>query len=126
MKICFDAHFYTDGDFSFREDVLNMLFHTDSPLYKEAKIKYSYKHEDGYIDINFLAEGNKNACRWALRDLLEGLMCSIDTHKHWLVKGLYNVLEYFYEDIWGDLNQEKEKCLYGNYEFSKITLKMEK
>lgn len=125
MKIYFDAHFYTDGDFSFRKDELDMLFEKDSSLYKGAKIEYYYEHEDEEISIRLVAEGNENACRWALRDLLEALMCSISTIKYWLVRDLYDLLEYFHKDLWGELNQEKSNGLSGNYDDTWLTLKME-
>lgn len=125
MKICFKAHFYTDGDYSFRKDRLDMLFEKDSSLYKGSTIRYFYEHEDEEISICLVADGNENACRWALRDLLEALMCSISTIKHWLVRDLYDLLEYFHKDLWKELNQEKSNKLSGNYDGTILTLKME-
>ena len=125
MNICFKAHFYTDGDYSFRKDRLDFLFEKDSPLYKGATIRYFYEHVDEEISICLVADGNENGCRWALRDLLEALMCSISTIKYWLVRDLYDLFYYFYEDLWGELNQEKVKELYGNYDGTILNLKME-
>ena len=81
MKICFNANFYTDGDYGFNKDRLDALFNKDSSFYKGAEIRYFYEREDEEITIYLIAEGNANACRWALRDLLEALMCSFTTIK---------------------------------------------
>lgn len=127
MKICFKAHFYTDGDYSFRKDRLNMLFDKDSSLYKGTTIKYSFDDNDDYfIYISLDVDGEDSyRCRYVLRDLLESLMCSMSTIKYWLVKDLYDLLEYFHKDLWEELNQEKSKELYGNYDGTILTLKME-
>lgn len=124
MKIYFKAHFYTDGDYSFRKDRLEMLFKKDSLLYEGSTIRYSYEHEDEEISVCLAADGDKDACRWALRDLLEALMCSISTFKYWLVRDLYDILEYFHKDLWEELNQEKSNELSGNYDGTILTLKM--
>ena len=90
MKLLFDAEFHTDDDFGFRE----LEFDKNARMYEKAKIDYMYDDtgcERIYIKLN--AEGDENACRWALRDLLEDLMCSIDTFKYYLVKDLYDLFD---------------------------------
>ena len=116
MHISFFAEFITDGDFNFRQDNLNALFNTSSPLYNNANIEYDYVVDGETITIMFFAEGNENNCRWALRDLLEACMCSIDTHKHYLVKKLYDLFEYFHQHIWSDEDDIMTQELSGNYD----------
>lgn len=126
MKLCFEAHFCTDGDFRFDESQIQERFEVEKSLYKGAEIKYHYQHDGEYIDIFLSAVGDANACRWNLRDLLEELICSIRTSKYWLVRDLYELIDYFHQDLWNsNLNQLKDKGLSGNYSGTLLTLKTE-
>lgn len=125
MKLCFEAHFDTDGDFRFDERQVQERFKIEKSLYEGAETKYDYKQDGEYIDICLSAEGDANACRWYFRDLIEELICSIRTSKYWLVKDLYELLDYFHEDLWKEVNQQKENGLLGNYMGTLLTLKIE-
>lgn len=124
MILSFKADFQTDGDYGFYEERLSKLFYTDNPLYKGAVITYHYEHEDEFISVSLKAEGDEKACRYACQDLLEALICSFHTCKYWLVKDMYEIFEYFYEDLWTDKNIHKEKCLGGNYDGTELSLIM--
>ena len=126
MKISFDATFATDGDYYFDKENLEAFFTPTKSLYRKVKINYFYDG-DSYerIYIKLYIEGDENSCRWAMRDLLQGLICSIRTIKYWLVKDLYDLLEYFLRDLWGELNQDRSKGLSGNYENTWLSLTME-
>jgi len=125
MELYFDATFSTDGDFSFYVEKLKSMFDIDCEMYKKAKINYIYMdNKDERIYIRLFAEGDADACRWAMRDLLEGLMCSIKTFKHYVVKEIYELLDYFHEDLWSNLNQTKHRGLYGNYDNTWLSLTM--
>ena len=116
MKIWFEAHFTTDGDFGFDyESVLQTLKNNES-LYKEATTNYEYHESCETIDIYLSADGEPKACKWFFRDLIESLICGIRTIKHYLVKDLYNLLIYFREDLWtSEPPITKQKGLSGNY-----------
>jgi hypothetical protein len=121
MKLLFDAEFHTYDAFSFRE----LDFDKNAKMYKNATIEYEYE-DTGWerIYISLHADGDENACRWALRDLLEDLMCSISTFKHYLVKELYDLFDYFHKDLWKDKNQNKIKMMSGNYSGTLVRLVM--
>jgi len=125
MKLCFKAYFNTDGDFTFDENQIQERFRVNKSLYKDAKTTYNYRQYDEHINIVLTAEGDKNACRWYVRDLLEELMCSIRTSKHYLIKDLYELFDYFHKDLWISLNQSKQLGLSGNYSDSKVILSIE-
>lgn len=122
MKLMFVADFHTDGDFSFRN--FDKLFNKNNSMYKGAEIEYVHIHDGEYIHVHLSADGESNACRWALRDLLEEMMCSICTHKHYLVKQVYDCLYYFHDGLWGDMNQDKNRCMSGNYDGTYLVLYM--
>ena len=124
MKLYFEAHFETDGDFRFDVCEVQERFKTERSLYEGAKTKYNYECDGEYIDICLGAEGDANACRWHLRDLLESLICSIRTSKYWLVRDLYELLDYFHEGLWENPNQSKDRGLGGNYSGTLVTLTM--
>lgn len=125
MKIYFEAYFNTDNDFRFEESQVRDRLQRERFLYEGATTQYEYQHDDDDIMIRLTADGDAAACRMCLRDLLEELICSIRTFKHWLVKDLYELLNYFLEDLWKEPNQLKERGLFGNYTGTWLTLKME-
>ena len=49
MKLCFKAHFNTDGDFGFNESQVKERFKVEEHLYKGAEIKYNYKQDEECI-----------------------------------------------------------------------------
>lgn len=122
VRIQFHAEFETDGDFCFEETNLKEL--EKSSLYGDAHIDYHFTNDVDCEHISFVltVEGKGDNCRYVLRDLLEEMMCSIRTHKYWLVKEIYSKLEKFYEAIWND----KTICMYdsmsGNYDGTAMTL----
>ena len=126
MNLYFTADFCTDGDYSFNSP--DELFNPKAPLYKGADIDYicDVDNDSEFKHISLKATGEDNACRWALRDLLENMMCSISTCKYYLVKDLYNLLYYFYDGLWDDKNQDKVNCLSGNYAGTQVSLHMRK
>ena len=125
MVLSFKAEFQSDGDYGFYEERLSKLFYIDSPLYKEAVLDYHYEHEDEFTFVSLRVEGKKEACKYACGDLLEALICSFHPCKYWLVKDMYEIFEYFYEDLWKDNNVCKEKSLGGNYDGTDLFLTME-
>lgn len=122
MKAIFSAEFHTDGDFCFRD--FDSLFDKNSSMYKGAEIEYVNIHngEDIYIRLNI--HGEPNACRWAIRDLLEHMICSISTHKWYLVGELYEKISHFHDGLWEDMNQDKDAYMSGNYDGTYLTLRM--
>lgn len=124
MKLCFEAHFVTDGDFHFDKNEIYRRLETGKSLYKNADILFDYQTHEDHIDIYLIAEKDANACRWYFRDLLESLICSIRTSKYWLVKDLYELLNYFHEDLWVESNQYKTNELSGNYDGTQLILEI--
>jgi len=122
MKATFIADFYTDGDFGF--DDFDNLFDKNNSMYEGAEVKYINVLDGEHIYIRLQTHGEANACRWAVRDLLEKLMCSIRTHKHYLVRQVYDSLYYFHDGLWEDVNQDKDICMSGNYDGTYLALHM--
>lgn len=122
MKAIFIADFKTDGDFSFRN--FNELFDKNNSLYNGAEIEYISVCDDEDIYIRLNTHGEPNACRWAIRDLLENMICSISTHKYYLVGELYEKLNYFRDGLWENRTQERHTYMGGNYEGTCLTLHM--
>ena len=122
MKSIFIAHFHTDGDFCFRN--FEELFNKNSSLYKGAEVDYINIHDGEDIYIRLHTHGEPSACRWAIRDLIEHMICSISTHKYYLVGELYEKLNYFRDGLWGDMNQDKEAYMSGNYDGTYLALHM--
>ena len=122
MKLRFSAVFCTDGDFSFRN--MDGFFNNKEAVYKNAKIHYEYDptlSEKIFVELH--AEGNADDCRRAIRDLLEHMMCSINTSKYYLVKDIYDLLYYFRKDLWSnEPNQYKYNTLCGNYDGTYLDL----
>lgn len=126
MKLLFKSIFNTDGDFSFYEDKVSSLFKKDSAFYEKAtSIDYKYQHDGEKVELYLLIVGDPDTCRWACRDLLEALMCSIRTCVHYIVKDVYEVLEYFHENLWDTSITSIEKVMTGNYSGSMLTLTIE-
>lgn len=125
MKLYFEAIFYTDGDFSFDKNRVQEKIRDGNALYEGADINYVYTQDDEHIIICVNAEGDADSCRYYVRDLLEALICSISTHKYWLVKDLYELLVYFHTKLWEEPNQFKIKGLSGNYSGTWLKLSME-
>lgn len=124
MRLIFAASFHTDGDFNFRQERLQQMFYEEKSLYKGTTMKYEYEHESETINVYLDIEGKELPCKWACRDLLEGLICSINTYKYWLVRDLYNLLYYFLDDLFTINNCIKENYLSGNYDNTYLTLKI--
>lgn len=122
MKIMFVADFHTDGDFGFHD--FDKLFDKNNTLYKGAEIKYVNIHDGEHIYIRLHANGAANACRWAVRDLLEKMICSIRTHKYYLVGELYEKIYYFHDGLWENMNQDKDTYMSGNYDGTYLALYM--
>ena len=122
MKVMFIADFHTDGDFGFYD--FDNLFDKTSFLYKGAEVEYLASKDDYHIYFRLCAHGEPNPCRWAVRDLLENMICSIRTHKYYLVGELFDLLNYFRDELWGDMNQDKESCMSGNYDGTYVALHM--
>lgn len=122
MKLLFIADFHTDGDFCFHD--FDKLFDKNSRMYEGAEIEYVNIHDGEHIYIRLHASGDANACRWAIRDLLEKMICSIRTHKYYLVGELYEKIYYFHDGLWGDTNQDKDTSMSGNYDGTYLALHM--
>ena len=116
-------NFNTDGDFSFRDR--RELFNPDASLYKGASIKYDIG--EGYDDISFslYAEGDPNPCRWAARDLMESLVCSIQTNKYYVIKYLYDlIVTARIEYLWSGEDVDYFDSISGNYEGTELHLRI--
>lgn len=123
MKLQLQMKFCTDGDFWFNNE--EELFDLRKTLYHGAKISYNKKFDPDNQEINLtlIADGDSRACQWAVRDLLESLICNIRTIKYYLVQDLYNFLVPAREGLF----REGEEINYtntigGNYEGTFISL----
>ena len=107
MRLTFVADYQTDGDFTFRnfDDILDV----NSSLYNGADINLTTQMEDEHIYIALHATGKSLPCKWACRDLLEYLMCSINTNKHYMVKQVYDSLNFFYCRLFDSAVEKNEK-----------------
>jgi hypothetical protein len=105
------------------------LIDTENSLYNGAIVDYNYTDYSDIGDFNIWlkARGEINPCKWACRDLLEHMMCSISTHKHYLIKELYDSFELFHHDLFKNTNntRQRTKGLSGNYDGTWMTLKLE-
>ncbi len=123
IKIKIDAEFYTDGDFRF--DNLDSLIDIHSSLYAGASVQYraSQNYAEQTIHIEFSAAGNDNPCLWAMKDLLESLVCNFRTHYCFLVKEMYDFLITARDNMLRDM---KDICwcdtIGGNYEGTHISI----
>jgi hypothetical protein len=126
VRIEFRADFSTDGDFRFEEANLNELAQKleNSSLYDDAAIQYGYDHDCEDITFFLKAEGKNNACRYALRDLLEEMIASFRTYsgKYYLIKEVYDLLEGFHEVIWNNEDVDMEDYMSGNYDGTFVSL----
>ena len=122
MKAIFVADFNTDGDFGFRN--FDELFDKNNSSYKGAEIEYVSIHDGENIYIRLRTHGEPNACRLAIGDLLEHMICSIATHKWYLVGELYEKICDFRYGLWEDMNQDKDTCMGGNYDGTYLALHM--
>ena len=126
MRIMFEAEFHTDGDYGFDRGKIYNIFDPKSSFYNGAAIQFDYQdcnESSERIYLTLVADGDSDRCRYALRDLLEGLILSFHTCKYWLVRDMYDLLDHFLEGIWKDgLNQMKLKGLSGNYSGTELML----
>ena len=69
-------------------------------------------------------EGEPNSCRWAVRDLIEGLFCNgIRTVHYWLIKDLYDFIIPVEENfLWSVEDIHYYNTIKGNYEGTFIQL----
>jgi len=124
MKLLLQFKFCTDGDFHIKD--YNNLINPKDTMYKNANIKYLADKGIETIWIGLLADGERNACRWAARDLMERLVCSVRTHKYYLIKELYDMIIPAKEDLlWSNSNVSHYKGLSGNYDGTFIRLNIE-
>lgn len=120
MILRLDMEFHTDGDFAFRD--IGRQLDPGRQLYKGASIDYRVKTDDEEICFNLACIGEANACRWAARDLVESLICSISTFKAYLVGDLYRLLDEVLENLWKDGKVQHEDSLSGNYNGTSVKL----
>lgn len=122
VRLMFHADFSTDGDFHFDETRLKGL--EPSPLYDGAAVNYKYDKDWEFIEFDLVAEGKSEACRYALRDLLEEMIASFRTYpgKYYLIKDVYDLLEGFHRVIWNNNEVRMEDGMSGNYDGTFISL----
>ena len=117
MKIFLEMNFQTDGDFCFCD--MNDLLKKQSSIYKDVIKKFIFNDGSDYEDINILleCEGESDLCRWAVRDLIEGLFCNgIKTTHYWVIKDLYNFLIPVKENfLWAEDDVQYYDTIEGNY-----------
>ena len=114
-------HFCTDGDFDFGN--LFEVFDSGNSMYAGAMIHYHCDEDNGVIHISLRADGDANACRWAARDLMESLVCSIRTHKYYLIRDVYNLIITPKEDLlWSGKFVNHHGILGGNYDGTYLDL----
>ena len=124
MKLHLEIVFHSDGDFHIEDG--NTLIDTNSSFYNGAKLDYIYT-DDYEMQIFILnAEGEPNPCRWAARDMMENMVCNLRTHKHYVIPMIYefiitNAKEPF---LWSAGNVKLYNCLSGNYDNSRISLRI--
>lgn len=125
VHLVFNADFSTDGDFHFDETRLKEL-DVKCSLYNGATIQYNYERDWEDIHFCLTADGKSDACRYALRDLLEEMIASFRTYssKYYLIKDVYDLLEGFLEAIWENNEIKREDSMGGNYDGTYVYLKI--
>lgn len=129
LKVEFAAHFETDGDYTVeRTDEMENLTHIKSMYARDNNVHAEYKADwdsdcEG-IDFHLKVEGNADNCLAITREFLEELMCSIRTHRHYILINLLNKLNGMYEALVKtkskDLNLYDEMS--GNYSGTEMAL----
>jgi hypothetical protein len=104
LKVEFAAHFETDGDYTVeRTDEMENLTYIKSMYARDNSVNVEYETDwdsdyEG-IDFHLKVEGNADNCLAITREFLEELMCSIRTHRHYILINLLNKLNGMYEAI---------------------------
>lgn len=115
MNLSLTLELHTDGDFHIKDYAT--LIDPQCRMYKNATVKYEGLQDGEIIWIFLTAEGERNACQWAARDLLEHLVCNIRTHKYYLIKDLYDLVIPAKENLlWSNKNVYHNGSLSGNYD----------
>lgn len=117
------ARFHTDGDFRF--DLPEYLIDTASPLYEGASPEVSITASDETYEFRVWAQGPSRRCKYAARDALEHLICSIRTFKSYLVGDLYAFLSKpLASTLWTEWTERihYHDAMSGNYEGTVLTL----
>lgn len=129
LRVEFAVHFETDGDYTVeRTDELENLTHIKSMYARDNSVDLEYKADwdSDYEGIDFYlkAEGDSDNCLAITRELLEELMCSIRTHRHYILINLLNKMNGMYDAMaktkHRDLNLYDE--MGGNYSGTEMTL----
>lgn len=122
VKLC--VNFKTDGDFSFRN--ADNLFNTNDPLYDGADIYYGSTQKSESYTFFLDAVGDENACNYAVRDLLEALVCNLSTSRSYIIRDVYQMLIPAIEQcLWSKKEiGDYSGSIGGNYEGTYISLKI--
>lgn len=129
LKVDFAVHFETDGDYTIeRTDEMENLTQNKSIYARNnnVEIEYNADWDSDYegIDFHLKVEGNSDNCRSITREFLEELMCSIRTHRHYVLIELVGKLNEFHEALTRvkDRNLELYDEMGGNYSGTEMAL----
>ena len=101
VELCIS--FQTDGDFSFRNP--DDLFDPNASLYDGVVTNYDCTKEFESYAFVLCAEGDENACSYAVWDLLNALVCNLSTSRPYIIRDVYQMLM-----------TAKEQCLWSKKE----------
>ena len=123
MKVKFEATFVTDDDYTFNNEKILSTFNPRG--FRQSNITYKYDDSvQSRIYIYLEASSISSQCRFACREFIEALMCSIETHKCSLMNEILSLLTRLRDivltrDI---LNHSVRKIMSGNYDGTTIDL----
>ena len=124
VKLELEVSFYTDGDFYFSD--INEIFDPVSSMYNGANVKYDLSTEFEYYNFLLIAEGPEDRCYYAARDLLESIMCHLQTSRYYIIRDVYQLLIPAKEQcLWSNKEYiDYSESIGGNYEGTSIILKI--
>jgi len=118
-----DIFVNTDGDFRF--DDSEPYLETESSFYDGAELELHQDRGSERYSFVLCAKGKANPCRWAARDLVEHLACSVRTHRSYVIPDVHAFLTSVLDDaLWKDFSNSigYGKSLSGNYDGSELRL----